>query len=58
MESSLLFWGFTLIVGLPILTVSLEEAIKYLERQGNPLARACCTTPKPLAINTLSGIYS
>jgi small-conductance mechanosensitive channel len=38
MNPSLLFWGLTLIVGLPILTVALEEAIKYLERQGNPLA--------------------
>lgn len=38
MESSLLFWGLTLIFGLPILTVGLEEAIKYLERKRNPLA--------------------
>ena len=39
MNQSTLIWGVILILGLPILSVILGEAIEYLQRQGNPLAR-------------------
>ena len=37
MESSLLFWGLALVIGVPTLTVLLGEGIERLEQQGNPL---------------------
>jgi small-conductance mechanosensitive channel len=39
MNQATLIWGIILILGLPLLSVILGEAIEYLQRQGNPLER-------------------
>lgn len=39
MNQSTLIWGLILILGFPLLSVTLGEIIEHWQRQGNPLAR-------------------